>query len=216
MAGITTLLFDFWGTLVEQGTKSPLRQTYSLLRPRMGFPQFAEHFETVFMTKEYADLNEAFAEVLEEFRVPPNQALVEKLIGIWNTNWLLAKPYPDTIASLEKLKKEGFTLGLVANTQIQAIEKVLEKHDLTKLFDTVTLSYKEGELKTTGALMIIALERLQKTPEETVFIGDSVETDVRGAELAGITPLLIDRYLKRPQFEPRITTLNELPEVFQQ
>ncbi len=213
MAGKTTILFDFWGTLVEQGTKSPLRQTYMYLRPRMGFSQFASHFENVFMTKEFKDLNEAFEKVLEAFGMSSHPGIIEKLVGIWNKNWLFAEPYPEVQESLERLKSEGFTLGLVSNTQIQAVEKVLEKHDMAKYFDTITLSYKEGKLKTTGELIKIALERLQKKKEDAVFIGDSVETDITGAERAGVTPLLIDRRGKRQEYSPRIESLEELPQA---
>lgn len=49
------VFFDFWGTLVENGTYSPLKQSFSILRVRMPFGAFAEQFERVLMTKQYAD-----------------------------------------------------------------------------------------------------------------------------------------------------------------
>ena len=213
MAGKTTILFDFWGTLVEQGTKSPLRQTYNFLRPRLDFSEFVEQFENAFMLKEYKDLNEAFESVLESFGMTPRPDIIEKLIGVWNKNWLFAQPYPDTKECLERLKKEGYTLGLVSNTQIQSVEKVLEKHDLEKYFDTLALSYKEGKLKTTGELITIALQRLRKKTEDVVFIGDSEETDIRGAERAKVTPILIDRRGTRPEHSQRIESLDEIPQA---
>ena len=128
------ILFDFWGTLVDNGTYSPLRQSYSILRPRMEFSAFVEHFERTFMTKKFDEQIQGFAEVCIALNIPAKEFIIDKLIGIWNKNRMLAKPYPETITVLQELKQKKYKLGLVSNTD-QHIHQVLERLDLAQYFD---------------------------------------------------------------------------------
>jgi len=154
------VFFDFWGTLVENGTYSPLRQSFSILRVRMHFGSFAEKFENVLMIKEYEDQKEAFTEVCKAFNVDPKPIIIEKLIGVWNKNRLLATVYPDTIGALKALKEKGLKIGLVSNASANSVETVLDKFEMKELFDGIFLSYKEGKLKTSG-LFEHALKKLK-------------------------------------------------------
>jgi FMN phosphatase YigB (HAD superfamily) len=47
-------------------------------------------------------------------------------------------------------------------------------------------------------------------PEETIFVGDNVEADYKGAENAGIHALLIDRTEKKQAVLREIKTLKEI------
>lgn len=202
------VFFDFWGTLVENGTYSPLRQTYKFLRARMPFGKFAEEFEQVFMTKPYDDQQEAFTAVCEHFNVEPKPFLLERLIGTWNKNRLLAKAYPDTLDTLKKLKEQGLTVAIVSNAPKDTVEAVAERFDMTEYLDDIFVSANEGKLKTTG-LFDIALNKLKLTNNDVVMVGDSIETDIKGAEAAGIKPILIDRRNKR-EHPNKIKDLTEL------
>ena len=152
------VFFDFWGTLVENGTYSPLRQSIKILRVHMQFGEFAERFEKVLMTKEYEDQKTAFEDVCKEFDVDPKPIVIEKLIGVWNKNRLLANVYPDTIDTLKALKEKGLKLVIVSNAPSNNIEPVLEKFEMTDLFDDIFVSYQHGKLKTDG-LFEIALKK---------------------------------------------------------
>jgi len=206
---IKVVLFDFWGTLVDNGTYSPLRQTYAILRPNMPFGQFAEHFERAFMTKKFDEQAQGFTAVCDELGIPVKQFIIDKLIGLWNKNRMLAKPYPETIAVLTALKEKGYKLVLVSNTD-QLIDQVIERLDLAKYFDAMIFSYETGTLKTDKAFIEAALKKVSAKKTEALLVGDSVETDMVGAENAGIKAVLIDRKNKR-EHDPKIATLEELP-----
>jgi HAD superfamily hydrolase (TIGR01549 family) len=206
------VLFDFWGTLVENGTYSPLRQSYSILRARMRFGEFAEKFEKVLMTKEFEDQATGFAEVCKTFNVDPKPPIIEKLIGIWNKNRLLADVYPDTIDTLKALKEKGLKIVLVSNAPANSIEQVLDKFEMKEFFDGIFISYQHGKLKTDG-LFKIALKGTKLKASDVISIGDSKETDIKGAEGEGIKAYLIDRKDRR-EFERKIKSLSEiLPEL---
>jgi len=206
---VKAVLFDFWGTLVENGTYSPTKGTLSILRTNLDYTDFIVKFEEVLFTKSFESQEEAFKAVCDAFGVNPLPIVISKLIGLWNKNKLFAKPYPETAEVLQKLKDKGVKLAIVSNTHQDAVEEVLEKHDLAKYFDSVVLSYKHGKLKQHGDLYAVALEELGVSKEEALVIGDSIQTDMVGAKAAGIPGLLIDRKGRR-EYPEKIAALAEI------
>jgi putative hydrolase of the HAD superfamily len=211
---VKAIIFDFWGTLVENGIfPSPVKQARYILRLRMPFKDFIIRFEKAVMTKPYNDLNEAFTAVCEEFQIEPASFIIEKLVGMWNKNELLGKPFLETIEVLDYLKEKKIKIGLISNTT-PTILMVLEKFDLNKYFDATIFSYDEGLLKTDPEMFMKLLKKLKVKAEDAVMIGDSVPTDVFGARNAGIKSILLDRMNKRT-FLPKIVNLRELKNLIE-
>ncbi len=206
---IKAVLFDFWGTIVQQGEYSPLKQTYQLMRPRMHFGTFVEKFERVAMTKPFDDQNQMYNAAFEEFGMQPKDWIIEKLVGVWNKNKLLAQPYPETMKVLEELKKKGIKLALIANTFQSSVDGLLEKFGMDKLFDVVCFSCDIGYIKTDIEMINHTLAQLGVSKEEAVMVGDSMQTDIVGAEKAGVFPVLIDRKGTR-EYTNKIASLTEL------
>lgn len=205
---LKAVFFDFWGTIVENGTYSPLRQTYKILRVSMPFSQFAEQFERIMWTKTFEVQADGFSQVCESFNVEPKPFIIERLIGVWNKNKLLAKVYPDTLDTLKALKDKGLKLVLVCNCPENSVEDVMARFGLAELFDELALSYKEGTLKH-EALFDVAMKKVDVKPEEVLAVGDSMETDIKGASKAGIKACLVDRRDRR-EYETKIKSLSEL------
>lgn len=205
---VKAVLFDFWGTLAENGTYSPLKQSYRILRVRVPFGQFVEQFERAVWTKRFDDQATAFTEACKSFGVNPLPIIIDRLIGVWNKNRLLAKVYPDTIDALKALKATGVKVAIVSNAGDNTVEPLIERFGMKELVDAVFISYAEGKLKTDG-LFDAALDGLSLSTEEVISVGDSIETDIRGAELAGIKGYLIDRKNSR-DFERKIVSLNDV------
>ncbi len=206
---IKGIIFDFWGTLVEQGTYSPLRQTYRILRVRMPFSPFVVKFENIFMTKKYEDQATAFREVCKAFNIDCKPFVIDKLIGIWNSAKLLAKPYNETIDVLNELKQKGLKLALSSNSPFDNVEPVLEKCDMAKYFDRINVSWEKGMLKHETETFDSILRKLKLKKSEVLMVGDSLETDIAGAEKAGIKAVLVDRKERR-EYENKIKDLTEL------
>jgi len=203
------IIFDFWGTLVENGINSPIKEAGYILRVRMPFSEFVVRFEKSFMIGKFKSLTEAFENVANEFQLKLPGFVIEKLVGMWNKNAILAKPYDETIEVLEELKKEGYKLILISNTDEFSVENAIEKYDLKEYFDEIFLSYQIGQLKQ-DFLKEIA-NRINMNKEDLVMVGDSMETDVKGAIEAGIKAILVDRRNKR-EYENKISNLRELKE----
>lgn len=207
---VKTIMFDFWGTLVENGVfPSPVRQAKSIMRiDRLPFPLFILEFEKGLMTKRFDDLYQAFENVSRQFDLRPDAQRQDMLVGMWNKNRLLAKPFSDTIAELEKLKK-SHRIVLVANTDSISVESVLDKYDMRKYFDAIYLSCDIGLLKSNPRMFEAILEKEGIKGDEALMVGDSIESDLIAAEKAGIKGILLDRNNKR-NYPNRITALAEL------
>lgn len=210
-----TLLFDMWGTLIENGVfPSPVRQVKRMLRIREPFPEYITKFEDIFMLNEYENLTESFKEVCRQFNLTPPPFVVDNCVGLWNKNAILAKPFPETLEVLEKLKKK-YKLVLIANTDQFSANQVIKKFGLEKYFDNIILSYKFGKLKTSEGFFKDLEKELKTKKENMILIGDSLESDMLPAEKAEIKSILIDRRDKR-EYTPKIKSLEELEEKLEE
>lgn len=100
--------------------------------------------------------------------------------------------FSDARALLDQITSDGRRLGIVSNN-ILAGERV-EALGLAGYFETiVTPLDNEGIGKPHPEIFQLALDRLGVSAEETIYIGDTYETDVVGARAAGIRSLLVDR-----------------------
>lgn len=208
---IKAILFDFWGTLAENGTRSPIKEVKWILRLRdVDFSDFVIKFEEVFMTKKLDSLKQGFQDVIKSFELDVPDFVVDKLIGLWNKNSILARTYDDTIAVLEELKKD-YKLVLISNTDNFSINSVLDKFDMRKYFDEIALSCDTGYLKSNPKAFETVLKKLKVKKDQAVMVGDSMESDIKGAENAGIKAILVDARGTR-EYANKVSSLSEVKE----
>ncbi len=120
------------------------------------------------------------------------------------------KTYPDTLGTLDTLRKRGFTLGIVSNTSIppEIIDRyLLESGILERVYFRV-LSSETGWRKPHPAIYGEALDRAGVSPEETLFVGDRFLEDVAGPKSVGMKAALC-RFEGTPPPE-----MPELPDEF--
>lgn len=205
------IIFDIWGTIVETGVKpSPSRQVRYFLRSRQDFSEFVQQFEEVFMTQKYESLKQGFEDVVDHMGLRIPDFVYEKLIGMWNKNSILSSAYEDTFPALEELKKD-YKLVLLANIDQFSWEQLKQKFELDKYFDKVYLSFETGMLKADPKTIPTIIKDFKVKKEETILIGDSIESDIKAAQNAEIQSLLIDRNDKR-EYEPKILNLTQIKE----
>ena len=208
------IIFDFWGTLVENGVWSPTKQVQNILNIRLPFSEYVVRMEKAMMTSSFESLNEAFRAVCTEFTLEPKDPLIDQLVGMWNKNWMLARPFPDVQETLQKLQ-EKYMLILISNTDSFSVEKVLDKYMLRPYFSHVFLSHQVGLLKNDPAFLQKVLEALQLSAEDCLLIGDSIESDMEAAGKAGIQSILID-WKNARDYTPKIGSLNELKHLLEE
>jgi len=93
--------------------------------------------------------------------------------------------YDDTLHTLQALRP-CYKLGLVTNGPAQTQRPKIERFRLAEYLDVLIVSEEVGIAKPDPAIFRLALERLETTPAESLFVGDSPEYDLCGAEAAGM------------------------------
>jgi putative hydrolase of the HAD superfamily len=69
----------------------------------------------------------------------------------------------------------------------------LEENGILHFFDTIIFSVEVGVLKPEKAIFDLALQEIgEGNPSSTMHIGDSPIEDVKGAQNAGLIPVLFD------------------------
>ena len=90
-------------------------------------------------------------------------------------------PYPDTLSLLDSLAASGYCMGVVSNCGAQAVHTVLAKFRLSDYFDIILSRNEVSRIKPSPEGLILALERLGASPDQALFIGDSVN-DILAAQ----------------------------------
>ncbi|MEW5896632.1 MAG: HAD family hydrolase [Nanoarchaeota archaeon] len=210
---VKAIFFDFWGTLVENGIWSPIKQVKESLGIKVHFSEYVVRMEEAMMTRKFASLGEAFESVCREFGLQCNEEKTEELVGMWNKSWMLAKPYDEVKDELDKLKGK-YTLVLVSNTDCFSVGNVLDKFALRPFFDKTFFSYDINLIKTDKNFFRKVLAELHLKAEECVLVGDSVQSDVIPAKRLGINAILMDRK-GLFDYSPKIRNLSELKTVLE-
>jgi HAD superfamily hydrolase (TIGR01662 family) len=87
-----------------------------------------------------------------------------------------------------------YKLGIVSNFAIpECVDKLLERHGLDKLFDVVVVSGAVNKRKPSPEIFEKALEKLDVSAEDAVFVGDTVDADIEGAKKAGMKAIYVER-----------------------
>jgi putative hydrolase of the HAD superfamily len=96
------------------------------------------------------------------------------------------KPYPGTVKTLVRLKEKGLKLGIVSDApSVNAWIRLVEMN-LHDFFDVVVTFYDTNEKKPSKTPFLKALEKIGTKPENTLFVGDWPERDIRGAKALGM------------------------------
>jgi HAD superfamily hydrolase (TIGR01509 family) len=125
----------------------------------------------------------------------------------------LARPDPQALIVLKRLRRRGIKTAIVSNTPwgspASAWRKELARHGLLQNVDAVVFCVDVGWRKPHRAPFDRALALLNVAPAEAVFIGDDARWDVAGAQNAGLRPVL----LGSPATAPRLETIQNLQDL---
>jgi len=148
--------------------------------------------------------------VLEHLKVEENEDLPRIVHSKW-MDFVDCTLYPEMREALSELKRRGLQLGLISSAYEEEIDLILEKAGPEKsIFDVIVGVDTVKKAKPNPDIFKYAVSKLNVKPEETMFVGDSVDVDYKGAENAGIQALLIDRTEEQQSNLKRIRNLKEV------
>lgn len=141
-------------------------------------------------------MEEIITKVVSKFGVRnPNQGFIHGAVEAYYRpeieSWQL---FPDTLDTLTALDQNGYLLGLISNAKSDwQVNSILNKFDLTRFFKLILISASLRMRKPKADIFLKALNDLNLTPQETVFIGNSIDADVIGPRNVGIHAIHIRR-----------------------
>jgi len=126
----------------------------------------------------------------------------------------------DAIAVIQQLHQSGIKLGLVSNTFFPGftIDDVLRHEGLLDYFPVRVYSSEVRYMKPNPKIVINALEQIGVPAHKTIYVGDRIRKDVKGASRVGMkTILMIGRGRPKPtgrvQPDYVIRRLTEIPAI---
>lgn len=215
---ITAVFFDLDGTLCDSDTawRIATRETFQRLRKRE--PDVSEAAITKAWTtvhqKLFQQLNAGKGSMAEvrDSRFPylfkelglPQGPITEELNDFLSSRYLTSLRLYEDVPVLEAL--HAYHVGIITNgahdehpdSQLSKVRHL----GLSKRIQSLTISDEVGVRKPNIKVFKVACERAGVLPKEVLFVGDSIENDIVGANRAGMTSVLIDR--KSDQLIPEI------------
>jgi len=116
--------------------------------------------------------------------------------------------YEDALPVLDELRRAGLKIGLVTNSS-RDVRAFAEHHALH--VDATIGSLEHGKTKPHASIFAALLELLDVEPGDAAMVGDTIADDIEGARALGMRAILLDRYGRHPDFQPRLEDLYGLP-----
>lgn len=143
--------------------------------------------------------DEWWPELLAEFELRkkvPRRTMRQLTKLYWNTFARANKSYPDVGPILSYLRRKGYKLGLITDTDVEPgfKRKRVRRFEFLKLFDTVIISGEDTpETKPSRKPFLLAASRLGLSTDKCVVVGDKPFTDIKGAKAAGMRTIWVKR-----------------------
>jgi putative hydrolase of the HAD superfamily len=96
---------------------------------------------------------------------------------------------PGALETLNALREQGFTLGLVTNGPVRLQQGKIDQVGIAPLFEVIVISGQVGVHKPDPRVFQRALDQLACAGGEAWYVGDHPRNDVLGAAGVGITPI---------------------------
>lgn len=218
------VFFDLGGTLFSYRTMS---QSLDNILSRFAQRQGRNHSREMLASAYHHGTrvaNQTFAKrpfyLIRDYFQTVNDAFFERLCISANSEddrWLTRQQSeivandlvlkPDCHRVLDALIARGIYRSIVSNIDEDMLWPLVERGDLAHRFDHCTSSEAAGACKPDGKIFAVALEKSGFAPNEVLFVGDSMEQDILGANAAGMhTALIQDAALDAPMHIGTIKT----------
>ncbi len=113
--------------------------------------------------------------------------------------------FEDSVETLDRLRTEGFRIGLITNGPAEMQRWKINRFDLERHFDVIVIEGEFGHGKPHPNVFRHAMASVGSSPEESWHIGDNLYADVGGAQGAGLHGVWIhrDRLEMKPE-DPQV------------
>lgn len=190
------LFFDAYGTIFED-LKGTLLKTAGRIVRDQSIPLTAKEFLDewterfwLLIRQDFRSIKEANRESLELlFHELDCEVNTESYVEDLHSSWLKADPYPEVSEVFGKLV--GFRKAIVSNADEDFLFKAIKDSGLS--FEFVICSESARSYKPEPRIFQEALRACDCKPTDVIHVGDSLESDVKGANNVGIESVWVNR-----------------------
>ena len=179
---VSAVLFDLDGTLLD--TLPDLHAAASAMLRDMGRPALPETATRNYVGRGIPNLvKRLLADSLaaaDDATAAPAEALASFRTHYARENGRQVRPYPGVIDGLKALKAKGIPLGVITNKAQAFTLPLLEQMGLAGYFDVVVSGDLLPKPKPDPMALVWACGRLNVSPADTLFIGDSINDFLAG------------------------------------
>ena len=209
---VRLIIFDFDGTLVDSFTLRPMawkevaKGVSKYLKEhgiRVNINDITEEIGKLEREMNYLgilDRKEWWRRLLKKYGIPVKEDLLLKWARLyWNVVANGQELYSDVTESLKELKKMGYSLALLTDTDgLEGMKSIrIEKSGLKEFFDDILIAGEDvAQTKPSDEPFRVLLDKMGVSPSNSVHIGDSLHTDVPGAKKVGIITIIVIRDMK--------------------
>lgn len=176
----STVLFDFDGTLTPS------------LELWLQAWQYALDYHNLMLEESIIIkqcFNRNYSDVADDFGIVSGISLEQQVQKGLEIAYLQARLFPQVVELLQSCGVANLTLGLVTSSFRNQVDTALAKFGIGQYFATVVTGNDVTHHKPHPEPVEIALHRLQKKPQETLFVGDN-RVDVLAGKAAGTATAL--------------------------
>lgn len=206
-------IFDLDGTLLDRDT--------SLMK--FVVDQYARFTELQSVDKEifvmrfieldkrgYVWKDKVYKQLVQEFSLPYEWGeLLDDYVQGFQSH---CTGFPNLHEILQYLRDCGLKLGMITNGFEEFQRNNIEALGIERYFDTILISETEGLRKPDSEIFLRALNNLNLKPEESVYIGDHPDNDVKASRKVGMKGIWKEDLWYADSFE-RDFTIRDLIEL---
>ena len=213
MGKITTILFDYDGTLMD--TDDIIIDAWQYTYRKMTGEELA--VETILK-----DFGEALRDTMSKYFSGDQLEEAIEIHRVFQTDTYLEKirMFPGTLELIHELKERGYRVAVVTSRRKPTTVMGLEKFELMDVLDCIVTADETEKHKPDPEPVLFALKSLNCQPEEAIMVGDTV-MDMGCGRAAGVKTVLTT-WAKAAQYQKmdvspdfRINAAEELWDVLE-
>ncbi|MEU4237841.1 HAD family hydrolase [Actinoplanes sp. NPDC026619] len=190
------IVFDFFGTLTDPAAESGRRESFTATAAALGIP--ADHFWQAMsasfperITGRYGGTRETLRQIARECGADPAESDLDAAVAAQRAGAALVRPpRPGVLELLDRLRADGYRLGLISDCSSELCEAWPETPYAPRI-DVAVFSWREGYRKPDPRLYAAVSARLGVPERECWYVGDGGSREHDGAHRAGMRPILV-------------------------
>jgi len=202
------ILFDLGGTLVQYFSRSEFHDILKQAIMEVYDHLYHEKYINISLDDIWESVDKENHES-EDYSVRQLEDRLSRIFHINDKNLLesmcrrfmipifrMAVLFDDTLPALRELKA-NYKMGIVSNTTwgspAELWREEIRRFGIDRYMDTIVFCRDVGWRKPDRRIFSFALDRIQASPAQCIFVGDDMRWDIAGSRASGIDAILIDR-----------------------